>query len=156
MAFTKGNKLGNRFSSENQPVRNGRRPKVYTIARQAYNLSYEEFCRTLNYLYQCTKKELEEISEDENTPIWVLNICRAIHKDTGKGVLYTFKELADRLYGTARNNSSVDVTTNGKEVTMPSIVYQPTELTEKDLAEIQNIRDGKKSSQSDTSVSKTE
>lgn len=134
------------FSKDNQPLRNGRKPKLYTIAKKAYNLSYEEFCSTLKYLYQCTKNELKEIVEAEDTPMWVLNVCRAIHKDTGNGVLYTFKELADRMYGTVKNNSAVDITTNGKGMTAPKIVFAPTPLSDKDMEEIRMIQNGEKSS----------
>lgn len=37
-------KLGKRtrFTSENQPKNSGRKPKLYTIAKKAYNVSREE------------------------------------------------------------------------------------------------------------------
>lgn len=152
MAFQKGHKYGNRFSSENQPQRNGRKPKLYTIAKQGYNLSSDEFTAVVRYLFQCTKKEIDDIVKADDTPVWMLNVCNAIRKDTGKGTLYTFKELADRLYGTAKNNSAVDLTTNGKEMIAPRIVFSPTPLSEEDKQEIDDIENGRKRSEDNTSV----
>lgn len=157
MAFQKGNKYGNRFTSENQPSTSGRKPKLYTIAKKGYNLSHADFIEVVRYIFQCTKGEIEKIEKAEDTPIWVSNICRAIYKDTGKGNLYAFKELTDRLYGTAKNTTSVDLTTNGKDMSAPQLVFSPTPLTEADIQEIQDIRDGRKTSDSDnTSVPEVE
>ena len=32
-----------RFTRENQPPNRGRKPKLYTIAKKAYNISYDEW-----------------------------------------------------------------------------------------------------------------
>ena len=53
---------GNRFSSTNQPKRNGRKPKLYTIAKKTYNISLEEWKGVAMYLMQCTKAEVEAIA----------------------------------------------------------------------------------------------
>lgn len=42
-----------RFTSENQPQRSGRKPKLYTIAKKAYNVSREEWNEVKLYLLQC-------------------------------------------------------------------------------------------------------
>ena len=61
-----------------------------------------------------------------------------------------------RLIGEAPDNTAkVDVTTNGKDVTIPRIIYEPTPLSEKDLTEIQDIRNGRQESENNTSVSET-
>ena len=41
--FEKGNKKGYKtlFTSDNQPVNRGRKPKLYTIAKKKYNISHE-------------------------------------------------------------------------------------------------------------------
>lgn len=92
-------KYGNKFTSENQPANRGRKPKLYTIAKKTYNISYDEWKGVVLYLLQCTKKEIEKIASDDNTPIWVANVCRALHKDTGKGSLAALKELTEKLWG---------------------------------------------------------
>ena len=85
--FEKGNKKGYKtlFTSDNQPVNRGRKPKLYTIAKKKYNISHEEYKDVIAYLMQCTKKEINSIAEDENTPIWIVNVCRALYKDSGRG-----------------------------------------------------------------------
>ncbi len=69
--FEKGNKKGKQtlFTSDNQPSNRGRKPKLYTIAKKKYNISHEEYKDVIAYLMQCTKKEINSIAEDDNTPI---------------------------------------------------------------------------------------
>ena len=115
---------GNRFSSTNQPANRGRKPKLYTIAKKTYGISFEEFKEVVNYLVQCPRKELNEIAYKEDTPIWMLNVCRALYKDTGKGVINTLRELITLMWG-KEMASKFDITTNGKElITAPSMNIQ--------------------------------
>lgn len=96
---------GNRFSSTNQPANRGRKPKLYTIAKKAYNISLDEYREVERYLIQCTKTELEEITKKDDTPIWVANIARALLKDTAKGVVIVLREIEERLFGKVPNAS---------------------------------------------------
>ena len=48
---------------------------------------------------------------------------------------------------------NIDITTNGKDIN-PQIIFSPTPLTDKDIQEIKDIQNGKKSS-NDTGVSET-
>lgn len=114
MPFEKGNKFGNRFSSTCQPKKNGRKPRLYTIARKSYGIDVAEFRDVVLYLMQCTKKELETVMNDEKTPIWVVNIARAISKDAGFGRLSVLPELLDRVFG--KPSQAVDVTSNGDSI----------------------------------------
>lgn len=114
MPFEKGNKFGNRFSSTYQPKKNGRKPRLYTIARKSYGIDVAEFRDVVLYLMQCTKKELETVMNDEKTPIWVVNIARAISKDAGFGRLSVLPELLDRVFG--KPSQAVDVTSNGDSI----------------------------------------
>ena len=34
---------GNRFTSDNQPLNRGRKPKLYTIAKKSYGITLDEF-----------------------------------------------------------------------------------------------------------------
>lgn len=114
MPFEKGNKFGNRFSSTCQPKKNGRKPRLYTIAKKSYGIDVAEFRDVVLYLMQCTKKELETVMNDEKTPIWVVNIARAISKDAGFGRLSVLPELLDRVFG--KPSQAVDVTSNGDSI----------------------------------------
>lgn len=107
---------GNRFSSTNQPKRNGRKPKLYTIAKKTYNISLEEWKGVAMYLMQCTRAEVEAIANANDTPIWVANICRALYKDAGRGITTTLQDIVSRLWG--RPGQNIDVTTRGESINM--------------------------------------
>lgn len=47
----------------------------YTSSQECYNLSYDEFTDIVCYLFQCTKKELDEIIKADDTPVWMVNVC---------------------------------------------------------------------------------
>ena len=120
--FEKGNKFGNRFSSTYQPKKNGRKPRLYTIARKSYGIDVAEFRAVVLFLMQCTKKELEAVMDDDNTPVWVINIAQAIRKDMGIGRLSVLPELLDRVFG--KPSQAVDVTSNGGPVVPEPITVE--------------------------------
>ena len=77
---------GNRFSSTNQPENRGRKPKLYTIAKKAYNVSREEWNEVKMYLLQCTPQEIDKIIGKEDTPMWVLILARGLKRNAAKGM----------------------------------------------------------------------
>lgn len=122
MPFEKGNKYGNRFTSTYQPKKNGRKPRLYTIAKKSYGIDVAEFRDVVLYLMQCTQKELESVMNDEKTPVWVINVARAILKDTGVGRLSVLPELLDRVFG--KPSQAVDVTSNGGPIVPEPITIE--------------------------------
>ena len=62
-----------------------------------------------------------------------------------------------RLIGESADNvAKIDVTTNGKDMTAPQIVFSPTPLTEQDIQEIRDIQDGTATEcSSNTGISET-
>ena len=52
-------KLGKRtrFTSENQPKNSGRKPKLYTIAKKAYNVSREEWNEVKIFFYSPRRRK---------------------------------------------------------------------------------------------------
>ncbi len=104
------------FSSTNQPAKNGRKPKLYTIAKKTYNISYDEWKEVVIFLIQSTKKEIEAIASDETTPIWITNVCKALQKDTGKGSLSALKELTEKLWGKPLQETKSQVDMGGEWV----------------------------------------
>lgn len=97
MGFEKGNKY--RFTSTNQPKKNGRKPQIYTQIKDVYNISLEEYRRVIQHLMNCTKDEITALANAKDTPIWIVNLCTALVNDTKKGTTYLLSELTDRLYG---------------------------------------------------------
>lgn len=100
--FEKGNKFGNRFTSENQPANKGRKPKIYEVAKGTYKIQYDDFRNIVMELMQMTLKELKAVTNDENRMAWVVNIARAMIKDASMGRINTLSEMADRFYGKAK------------------------------------------------------
>lgn len=90
-----------RFSSTNQPPNRGRKPKLYTIANKVYNISREEWNKVKLFLLQCTSAEIEKIIENEDTPMWVLILCRGLKRDAAKGITFVLNDMEDRLFGRA-------------------------------------------------------
>lgn len=108
--FEKGNNIGNRFTSENQPKKNGRKPSMYKQLKELtgkkvdYELSKEDYYKTIRFLLERSKGELNKIMadanrEDSTTPIWVCNIISAIFTDIRYGRTYTVDSLFDRVFG---------------------------------------------------------
>lgn len=92
---------GNRFSSTNQPANRGRKPKLYTIAKKAYNVSREEWNEVKLYLLQCTPSEIDKIIDKKDTPMWVLILARGLKRNAAKGITDVLDGVEDRLFGRA-------------------------------------------------------
>lgn len=92
---------GNRFTSTNQPANRGRKPKLYTIAKRAYNVSREEWNEVKLYLLQCTPQEIDTIIGKDDTPMWVLILARGLKRNAAKGVTDVLNDMEDRLFGRA-------------------------------------------------------
>lgn len=88
-----------RFSSTNQPKNKGNKPRLYTIAKNVYKCSYEDYKEGVLYLLQCTLTELKGMTEKADTPICLRNIARALLKDSSTGDMRTTEELITRLWG---------------------------------------------------------
>ena len=105
---------GNRFSSTNQPENRGRKPKLYTIAKKAYNVSREEWNEVKMYLLQCTPQENDKIIGKEDTPMWVLILARGLKRNAAKGMTDVLDGMEDRLFGRApvASNEDADIPTD--------------------------------------------
>ena len=144
---------GNRFTSDNQPANRGRKPKLYTVAKKSYGISLDEFKEVVNYLWQLPKDEVKEIAERGDTPIWMVNVCRSLYKDTAKGVMNTLRELIQLMFG-KELTTKIDVTTNGREIGQ-QLIFSPTPLTEQDIKEIKEMQHGNEEGGSDPGIPET-
>lgn len=122
--FEKGNKQGNRFTSENQPKRKGRgKLSVLNYIRQTTGKrvdpqsSKEEILKVIQHIYESSPAELEPLMKDPNdptkpnanTPMWVLNVIAAINTDMRYGRTSTIEMLFDRVFGKATQPIEADV-----------------------------------------------
>lgn len=128
--FEKGNKQGNRFTSENQPKRKGRgKLSVLNYIRQTTGKrvdpqsSKEEILKVIQHIYESSPSELEPLIKDPNdphdshkpnpnTPMWVLSIISAINTDMRYGRTSTIEMLFDRVFGKATQTIEGEINTN--------------------------------------------
>lgn len=109
-----------RFSATNQPKKNGRKPSLYSQLKEmaklegGIDLSREDFSKITMLLLSKSLKELQTIAKAEDTPIWVVNIIRAIVMDAQTGRISTLDSLLDRLFGKATQPLAQDVSVEVK------------------------------------------
>lgn len=131
--FQKGNTLGNRFSSTNQPKKNGRKPKMYKQLKEmigkavGYTLEQEDYYNIIRFLMEQDLETLERFIKTKDAkgkdvlnpkvPIWVINIVTAINTDVRYGRTNTVEMLFDRVFGKAVQPVQGDIVTNGKQPT---------------------------------------
>lgn len=127
---------GNRFSSTNQPKRNGRKPSLYNLIKNTIKvndveaeLSKEDYFKLVAFLIERPLKELKEIASNDETPIWIVNIIRAIISDANAGQMRTLDSLFDRMFGKATMEMKAEVNTTVK----------PRTLTDEEIKEL-NLR----------------
>lgn len=107
--FEKGNKIGKKFSKDYQPRDNGRKPSLYKIAEESYDVPKSDWFRTKMYVCQCTKERLMEILEDPETPMWVIVQIRGLMKGAANGDTRVLEDIENRLFSKATQPVESDV-----------------------------------------------
>lgn len=125
-SFEKGNKIGNRFTSANQPKNSGRKPSLYkklkelTGLRVEYELSKEDYFKLIRFVMERTPNEIEKLiknpdgTQNKDIPIWVINIISAINMDIRYGRTSTMDSIFDRVFGKAIQSIEADISTSPK------------------------------------------
>ncbi len=119
MAFEKGNKLGQKFTSDNQPQNRGRKPSLYNKLRTItgktvkHEMSKEDYYDILKYLMEQTPAQLRQMAGmikndgekgsmfDAEIPVWLMNMITAILGDIRYGRTTTLDSIMDRMFGKA-------------------------------------------------------
>lgn len=98
---------GNRFTTENQPAKRGRKPSLYRQLKELIgedageDLTRGDYCRNSNLLLRLPPVTLKRIVENPATPMWVIILIRGLVKDARTGRMDTLNPLLDRLFGKA-------------------------------------------------------
>ena len=108
-----------RFTKERQPKNRGRKPRFFNEAKRAYQIDESELKDIMMWLLCLTKDELEAKMKDPDTPIVIHSFAYALHKDIGRGVTFTIKEILERLYGKA--DQKIDFTSMGESLAPKTI-----------------------------------
>ena len=119
--FEKGNKTGNRFTSENQPKHRGRKPSLYKKLRAitgknvGYELEKGDYFKIIRWVMEQNTNTLEGLVKgpdgkpNKETPIWLLNVIAAINSDIRYGRTYTVNSIFDRVFGKATQTIESEV-----------------------------------------------
>ena len=88
-----------RFTSENQPERNGNKPSLLKKYITENNLSSVDVSIIAKELLNKSRAELMQLVEDKTEPILVVGCAAALLKDMTRGLTSTLQWLADRGVG---------------------------------------------------------
>jgi hypothetical protein len=102
------------FSSENQPVKNGRRKNMFTALKDKYELSANDVSTIIEYLCSLTQKQLIEVLNDEEKTVIEIAFAKAILEATKKGDLSQIEKLLERKIGKVPNKLEADLQSSGK------------------------------------------
>jgi len=100
--FKEGNQIGNRFSSENQPAKNGRRKNIYTILKDK-GYSVNDITAAAGELAFYTEAELEEAIQNESLPMITRIIAKNYLRAFQEGSL---KEIEHALILASKSSST--------------------------------------------------
>ena len=128
-------KKGKRFSSEYQPS-NYRKQRLFTkiacmLGDEKFSVTFskKDFYDIYQTLASMTRKELIELREDENTPVFMISLINAIDKDCAEGNNKTIEMMFDRLFG--KPSQTTDITTGGERINpIPKIVFVDDDFEE--------------------------
>lgn len=123
--FKQGNKVGNRFTSENQPHVRGRKPKVYKELKRlvgqqiGHELEEQDFKNIMQALLELpygTVDDLSHASGDtkklrRDIPAWVQILVRNIVVSAKRGKIDALEYAMNRLFGGATQKIEGEVTT---------------------------------------------
>lgn len=103
--FKEGNKIGNRFSSENQPANAGRRPSILTnlerITKKEFGveLSKTDYDTLYAWALERTPEELKELQDEgsNSVPLIVLVLVKSLLGDIADGKMNSLKMIMDQI-----------------------------------------------------------
>ena len=124
---------GKQFSKDYQPKNRGRKPELYTIAHDCYNIGRVEFDRVSKYLLQLSVVELQALCKDTTQPAWVVVVASAIIADMKRGLTTTLSSLLDRVFGKASQPVTLDATTRA---TLENPTIDVAKLSDETLREL--------------------
>lgn len=105
--FEPGHKYGNRFSSTNQPKKNGRKPSQYKLIKAIsgkkveYEMEQGDYNNVCRFLLEQDFDTLKELYQNPKTPSWIRTRVAAMIEDVKRGRSNTVEMLLDRVFGKA-------------------------------------------------------
>ena len=102
VGYGKPPKNGVKFSSDNQPENNGRKPSLLKAYIQDNGVSIQDVRLVFkNIIFEKTKEQLDDLLGDESQPMLIRAIVGAYLKDFESGRIDIINSILDRIYGKA-------------------------------------------------------
>lgn len=107
---------GKKFSSEYQPIRNGRKPKLVNgvisdLKAAGYEeVSNEQAISFISLLLNLEAEQVEHLSKNQNIPLYVQRVAKRLHTASDDKIMDLVETLLSRAHG--RPRQSLDLTTH--------------------------------------------
>ena len=150
--FEKGNKIGNRFSSENQPANTGRKPKLYTTIKKmigtdfGHELTESDYKDIMQGILEMPVDKMQALVRSKekdasgrykpnpDTPVWVQLLISHINNSIRNGKSDALDFVLNRVFG-KKDQRDINVTVNSFEKLMGSLPDDPSELDREETSE---------------------
>lgn len=124
-----------RFSSINQPEKQGRKPSKLAGYLRETELSKADIERMFRNIMEMSEEQIKDIAVDKSTPLVFRSFARAVLKDLGNDNVYVMERILDRFVGKATQKveqvSEVTVKTN----------VDLSKLSDKELKTLEKLTD---------------
>lgn len=117
------------FSSERQPLKNGR-PRKYVSALKDQGYKISEVNDAIQVLMSMTVEELKQVWDNPQATVLEKTIASAIKKSIEKGSLYSIETLLSRVYGKPKETSDQQITLTNINANFGNSLYPPSESKE--------------------------
>lgn len=101
---------GKKFSSEYQPVKNGRKPDKLKKFIEDNGLSSNDIAAAIKYILPLNEEEIVRLGQDKGAPMLMRLFVKAIISDIQGGQVVNIMSLLNRVYGAPKQE--IEHTTN--------------------------------------------
>jgi len=99
---------GHKFSTENQPEKNGRKRSKIKDLIEVNDLTAEDISDLIKSMMDKTQDELNVIKDDHEQPFLIRSFVKAMLKDIESESLYNINSLLDRAVGKSVEKKEVE------------------------------------------------
>jgi len=123
-------KNGKKFSKEYQPANRGRKRSLINQILQDYKLdnggkelSKEDSYKLIEAVLNMTGKEMQALSENPDTPAWLISIASAVAADIRRGQIATVEKVWNRIFGYPKQD--LDLSNPDGTLAPQTVLYIP-------------------------------
>ncbi len=110
---------GTRFSSDNQPLNRGRKPKIYNVLKEL-GYSQDDIRIAFNEIAFYTEAQLQELYDNEEAPAITKVVAKALQNAIKSGNYSQVKDILEQLIGRAKETKEINGNLLGASVIIKS------------------------------------